>query len=308
MAYAQVIPQPISLSASPPSPEPRSSFTVSASTPTFEKETAFFEWTADGKALREFSGLGAHQITLTAGAVGSPTKISVAVSRRDGDGGSASLTVIPSELSLPWIADTSVPLWYTGKALATPGADVSVVAVPQIIIGGAAIPPQDLIYRWSIDNTRAALAGAGKQEFRFRASDLAQSTHQIDVVVEDLDARIRKEGRALITTDATPRLTLYPSLALGGAEQRRAGSSAARPGLFDIIAEAFFFPLSSLSSLAYAWTIDGVQTPTPRDDPRLITIDATGQAGETLTAGLVVRAPNLFQASYSGFFNLFVAP
>lgn len=307
-ARGQAIPPPVSLVADPSSPSPRTQYTITASTPTFDKDLANFDWVIDGKARPDFSGVGANEITLSAGAVGSLTKIGVSVSRPTGDGGSSSLTVIPSELSLPWIAETSAPAWYRGKALPTPGARVSVITVPRIIIGGSALNPDSLIYRWRIDSDKESLVGSGKRVFSFTASTLPQTTHQIDVSVEDLNGRIHKEGRALITTDAVPRVVLYASSPLGGAEPRSAGSAAARSGLFDIIAEPFFFPLSSVASLGYDWNIDGNPAPASVQNPRIATIDATGRANQNISVGAVVRGVNLFQNSFSGFFNLFITP
>ncbi len=308
VAHAQVIPPPVSLAADPSSPSPRSQYIVTASTPTFDKNFAAFEWTVDGKSRPEFSGVGANSITLTAGAVGSVKKISVSVSRPTGDGGSSSLTVIPSELSLPWIAETSVPAWYRGKALPTPGAVVHIVAVPRIVIGGSALKPEGLIYRWRIDSDKESLTGAGKRVFLFTASTLPETTHQIDVSVEDIDGRIRKDGRVLITTDAAPRIVLYASSPLGGTEPRSAGSAAGRPGLFDVIAEPFFFPLASAASLAYDWLVDGNAVPASTQNPRVVTIDATRRANEIIPVSVTARAANLFQNSFSALFNLFVLP
>ncbi len=306
VARAQTIPPPVSLTADPSSPSPRSQFTVTASTPTFDKDLATFDWTVDGKKRPEFSGIGANEIALAAGAIGSVVKISVSVARPTGDGGSSSLTVIPSDLSLPWIAETSVPAWYRGKALPTPGAMVSIAAVPRIVIGGSALKPEDLIYRWRIDSDKESLVGAGKRVFTFTASTLPQTTHQIDMSVEDLNSRIRKDARVLITTDAVPRILLYASSPLGGAEWYSAGSAATRPGLFDVVVEPFFFPLSSVASLTYDWTIDGAAARASVQNPRVITIDTGRRANENISVSATVRALNLFQNSFSGFFNLFI--
>lgn len=307
VAHAQVVPPPISLSASPSSPAPRTQFIVSAATPTFDKDFAAFDWTVDGKARPEFSGVGKTEITLTAGAVGSVTRVSVTASRNNQDTANASLTVIPSDLALPWIAQTSVPKWFRGKALPTPGSVVSIIAVPRITVAGAALNPDALIYRWRIDSDKESLVGAGKRVFTFTASDLPQTTHQIDVSVEDIDGRIRKEGRVLITTDASPRVALYPSSPLGGAEPRLAGSASTRPGLFDVIAEPFFFPLSSVPSLSYTWNVDGNGVAASVQNPRLVTVDATRRAHQTIPVSMTVRATDLFQNSFSGLFNLFVS-
>ncbi|MFY9462791.1 MAG: hypothetical protein WAP52_01255 [Candidatus Sungiibacteriota bacterium] len=306
-AHAQAIPPPVSLTASPASPSPRTQYTITASTPTFDKDLADFEWTVDGKKRPEFSGVGANEITLAAGAVGSITKINVGVSRPTGDGGASSLTVIPSELSLPWIAETATPQWYRGKALPTPGAIVSIIAVPRIIIGGSTLSPDSLIYRWRIDSDKESLIGAGKRVFTFTASTLPETTHQIDVSVEDIDGRIHKDARVLITTDASPRVVLYASSPLGGTEPRSAGSASARPGLFDVIAELFFFPLSSLPSLTYNWIVDGNAVPASPQNQSVVTIDAGRRANENISVSAVVRAVNLFQNSFSGLFNLFIS-
>jgi hypothetical protein len=308
-ARAQMIPPPVSLSSSPSSPAPRATFSVTAATPTFDKDFADFSWSVDGKPRPEFSGVGADTITLTAGAAGSPTRVSVSVSRPGGETADASLTIIPSELSLPWTAETSAPPWYRGKALPSPGAVVHVSAIPRIIIGGSALNPDTLIYRWRIDSDKESLTGAGKRVFTFTASALPGTTHQIDVSVEDIQGRIRKEGQVLITTDATPRVILYPSSPLGGTESRSAGAAPARPGLFDVVAEPFFFPLSSVASLAYDWSIDGSVVPSAPQSPRIATIDAARRAGEVVGIGVVARGgAGILRGSFSGFFNLFIAP
>ncbi len=306
--HAQIIPPPVSLTTDPSSPSPRSQYTVTASTPTFDKDLADFAWTVDGKRRPELSGVGANSITLTAGAVGSVSKINVSVSRPTGDGGSSSLTVIPSELSLPWIAKTSVPAWYRGKALPTPGAIVSIIAVPRIVIGGSALNPDTLIYRWRIDSDKESLVGSGKRVFTFTASTLPRTTHQIDVSVEDIDGRIHKDARALITTDAVPRVVLYASSPLGGAEARSTGNTTGKPGLFDVVAEPFFFPLASVASLTYDWIVDGNAAPASPQNPSVVTVDAGRRSNNNIPISVAVRALNLFNNSFSALFNLLVLP
>lgn len=306
-AAAQALPTPLSLSALPASPAPGQEFIVTASTPTFDKDTAYFEWVVDGKARPESSGLGQNQMTLEAGRdIGSPIRFSVHVSRAGGETTDASLAVIPSELSLPWIAETSAPKWYRGKALPGAGATIAVGAVPQIVLNGTTLDPKSLIYRWSIDNTRNALVGAGKRVFRFRASDFPRTSHQIDVVVEDIDRRIRKERRVLIET-AVPRVLLYPSTPLGGIEFRTANFQAStRRGLFDVRAEPFFFPDALTPSLTYAWTADGGDIAPSQGDQKLLTFDTNRRGPGSVPVGVTVRSTNPFLSSVSAPFTLFL--
>ena len=230
--------------------------------------------------------------------------MSVAVSRKGGETIDASLAVIPSELSLPWMAETSAPKWYRGKALPTTSATIAVAAVPQIVLNGSALDPESLIYRWSIDNTRNALVGAGKRVFRFRTSDFIGTSHQIDLVVEDIDRRIRKEGRVIIETSA-PYVVLYPSSPLGGIDFRRAGlETSARRGLFDVRAEPFFFPAALTPSLAYAWTVDGSEAAAPQGDQTLVTIDTNLRNAGSVPIGITVRSTNPFLPSATAGFTL----
>ncbi|MBI2053648.1 MAG: hypothetical protein HYT41_02800 [Candidatus Sungbacteria bacterium] len=297
---------PVSLSSSPSSPAPRSAFTVTASTPTFDRETADFEWTVDGKTRPELSGLGLHQIQLTAGAVGSATRISVTVSPSIGEGGTATLTVNPSELTLLWSADTTVPKWYRGKALAVPGAGITVSAVPRIILGSTEVNPDTLIYRWRIDSARIALSGAGRRIFHFTASQTPGATHQIDLTVEDIDGRIHKEGRILIENSNTPKVALYQASPLGGPEFRSAGRFTANPSLVDIIAEPFFFPSSSAAGLIYSWSADGTETGASSQNPRLLTVNGNNLTNQGVSVNVVVTGTTPSYMSHTASFNLFI--
>lgn len=306
-AHAQFAP-PISLSSSPSSPAPRSGFTVTASTPTFDPDTAEFEWVVDGKARPEFSGIGANQIQLTAASVGSVTRIAVTVSPAFGESSTAVLTVTPSELTMPWFADTAAPKWYRGKALPVPGAGIMVSAVPRIILGGVELNPDTLIYRWRLDSAKIALSGAGKRTFHFTASPVEDTTHQIDLSVEDIDGRIRKEGRLLIENSNTPKVALYQASPLGGAEFRTAGRHTANPSLVDIIAEPFFFPASSLTSLIYSWSADGTETGASSQNPRLLTVNGNNLTNQNVSVHVTVSATTPLYMSHAGTFNLFISP
>ena len=305
-AYAQVIPAPLSLSASPASPPPGTTFAVSAATPTFDKDAAIFSWTVDGKTRPDFFGQGKNEITLTAGDAGTQMRISVSVSY-PGGGGEASLIVRPSGLSLAWFAETSVPRWYRGKALATPSSVVNIVAVPEFVIDGKRISPDNLIYRWSLDDQTNALVGAGKQVFRIKTSDIPKTTHQVEVTVEDIDRKIRKEAR-LIVAPTAPRAAIYSSTPLGGVEFRTAAVSATvKKGLYDFVAEPFFFPTLSRQDITTIWDIAGAAIQNSFSSPFLATIDTSGlPQGTTPVTVRISYAKGLIPQSASQTLNLFV--
>ncbi len=257
-AQAQFIPEPVSLVASPLSPSPGEAVTVTASTPTFDRNSAFFSWTVNSKQRLEFSGQGKNEIQLTAGEIGSVLQVRVEVDGPQGMGGTASVALRVTDLALTWSAETYIPKWYQGKALPTPGAVVNIVAIPRFVVGGREIPPQSLVYRWGLDDEERALTGVGAQVFQIRTSDLPKTSHQIKVTIEDSTRQITKEGEMFIIP-TNPRLAIYPSTPLGGIEFRSSPlflPTTAR-GIIDFQAEPFFFAIKSRKELPYQWSIGG---------------------------------------------------
>ena len=276
-AYAQLVPDPVSLVASPSSPAPGAKFTVEASTPTFDKNTANFSWQIDGQTRNDLSGPGRNTITSTAGGVGTSVRVNVEVSTPQGLGGETSLVVRVSDLSLTWFAETYTPKWYKGKALPVPGSVVNIVAVPQINLGGRALKPQDLIYRWTLDDQEDALTGVGEQIFRVRTSQFPRNSHHIRVAIEDPSGQIRQEGEIFILS-TEPRVVIYNATPLGGPEVRSAPllRTAGRDETKDFMAEPFYFPVASKKSLPFRWNVAGS--------------DLAGNAGKEFSITLSMRS------------------
>ena len=57
-ALAQVLPSPVSVTASPSAPEPGETVTIHAATPLFEPSSAVFQWTVGGVYRSDLSGTG----------------------------------------------------------------------------------------------------------------------------------------------------------------------------------------------------------------------------------------------------------
>ena len=287
--YAQFIPTLLTVSATPSSPSPGGTVNVQANTPTLDKDRIFFEWTVDGRNQPDLSGLGKDSIKLTAGPVGSTIRVSVAIFGADQEVKPSSLTINVSELSLSLFAETYAPRWYKGKALPTQNSIARIIAVPEIVVGGALLRPENLIYRWNLGDQTDALSGIGQQVFRFRLSDLPKTLHQIRVTVEDAEARIRKEGRIFVSAVA-PQVKIYPSSPLGGTEFRSGSAFLLTKlrGLFDSAAEPFFFSASSRKNLRYQWRVSGSEVAGTPENPNLLTIDTTGQPAGAIPIDVVV--------------------
>lgn len=303
--HAQLVPDALSLAASPSSPSPEETVTVQAATPTFDKNTAFFSWSIDGKTRPDLSGAGKDSVTFIAGTVGSATRVNVDVSRSDGEGNSASLMVMVSDLSLPWFAETYTPKWYAGKALPVASSVVSVVAVPQIILNGRALSPQELIYSWDLDDEEGVVSGIGKEVLRVKMSDLPKTSHHVKVTIEDTGKRIKKEGEIFLVASA-PKVVIYPSSPLGGGEWRAAAAvfTASVDKLLDFVAEPFFFSAASKKNLSYGWDVAGAEVFGSPQNPHILTLNTEGFAEGTIPLSVSVDDKDDLVSPAFGSFNL----
>lgn len=288
VVFAQFTPDQLVLSSSPQSPSPGETFLVQANTPTLDQNRLFFNWTVDGKYRSDFSGIGKNSIKLVAGNAGSATRILVNVEGADQEVKPASLNINVSDLAMAWFAETYVPPWYKGKALPTQNSTVRVIALPKLIVGSA-IPPEKLIYHWSLDDQENILSGTGQQVFRFRMSDLPKTDHQIEVAIEDSRGIIHKNGR-LILSVVRPQAKIYPSSPLGGIEFRSSPlfSFTKLRGLLDFVVEPFFFAVTSKKQLKFNWQVAGQEIVGAPDNPYLLTVDTSEQGASVLPVSATV--------------------
>lgn len=305
---AQFIPKTVSLSASPVTPSPGQTYTVTAATPLFDRESAHFSWEVRGIPRSDLSGFGKNTITLLAGDVGNVTTISVTVSRTLEQGGSDTMIVRTADLALTWYAETYIPKWYKGKALPVQNSVVDIVALPTIILEGARVPPAKLVYHWSLDDEPNAFSGVGEQVFRLKISPYSTNVNQVRVVIEDIEKRIRKEGQIFVTPENT-RAIIYPYTPLGGGEWRagEASLTSKKRGLLDVIIEPFFFPVISKSSLQYSWRVNNQDISGDVKNPHLLTLDAGSVGGETTPISILgtVKSNDTFSSPVSRILTIF---
>lgn len=306
-ARAQFLPEEISLVATPSSPSPGENFEVQAATPTFDKNAFFFQWSVNGVARPDLSGMGRSTIKLTAGKIGSVVRIGVTASHPREGTRSAALTVRISDLVLTWSAETYVPKWYKGKALPLQDSVTRVTAVPRIIIDGSAINPDNLIYIWSLDDEDRVLVGPGESVFRLRFSNFPRATHRISLVVEDRLKRIRKEKILLIEAERNPRLSIYEVRPLGGVEPRRSASLFPVSGeTLDLLAEPFFFGVASKRALTFTWRVAGSEVTGSAENPFLLTLNLLGQPRGFIEVLARAKDQNEFLPSASKTLNIFI--
>lgn len=295
-AHSQFLPGTalVSLAATPPSPSPGETVTIEAFTPTVDKTVATYIWAVNGRFQEDLSGGGKTSITLIAEEIGSTISVGVIVEQGGIEVGAASLSIPVSDLAFTWSADSLVPRWYKGKALAAPESIVTVVATPSLVLGEATVRPEALIYRWSIGDQRNALSGVGERVLQFRTSNFPKTTHQVRVVVEDQQGRVRKEGQVLITT-REPRVVLYSVSPLGGVEPRSAFATEyyTKNQILDIVAEPFFYPVASKKALSYKWSAGGTSVEGVPQNPDILTLDLSRLTTTPLPVSIAVDDDNI---------------
>lgn len=273
----QLVP-PFALIADPPSPSPSQKVTITTQTTSFDPQTTNYFWTIDGEPRPDISGLGKNSYSFTAEEVGSSKHMSVRAEPMDEKSVTASLTVYTTDLAMTWTARTYVPKWYKGKALPVPKAMVRVAAIPTIIVEGTTIPAHKLIYSWH-NNGERVVYGVGKQIFEFQEPEQSWDAPTITLIVEDVNRRIQKEARVMITS-RIPRAVIYQSFPLGGIEFRRGAFAfpAVQSGVVDVQVEPFFFNKESKYDLLYEWSVQGdIASSTPRN-PFFLTLDIPPQS------------------------------
>jgi len=304
---AQFLPKAVSLNSLPGSPSPGQTFTVTASTPLFDSATSFFQWTINGVFKKEFSSTGKNSINLTAGPAGSTINVSVIVSKIDGGKDSDSIAIHVSDLNLIWFADTYKPKWYKGKSLPVQNSVVNVVAVPTIILDGSRIDPEDLIYRWGLDDQKNLLTGMGKQVFPVKISRYTKNPIQVKLTVEDIDKRIRKEG-FIFLNPLEPLIVIYPFSPLGGVESRNGSGTliSAKRGLLDFVAEPFFFPVSSRRDLSYSWRVENTAVSGVPLNQNFLTVDTVKRTAGAIPISVTIKTSGDPAISISKLITLFL--
>lgn len=124
-------------------------------------------WSLNGKT--EQTGVGLKRYTLTTGALGTVSNISINMG-----GDVSTVTIRPTVTDILWQADTYTPPFYKGKALHSNQDPVTLVAEPFFITTtGSRLDPEKLIYKWKeggkINNNAS---GTGKRTFTVNPSVL----------------------------------------------------------------------------------------------------------------------------------------
>jgi hypothetical protein len=298
-AYAQFsIPgagSAVTISMSPAYPGPNTAVALTVQSALYDVEQGVITWTVNGKIIAQ--GIGATTARIVTGALGSPSQVQVDVSTDTGDASTAA-SIMPSSIDLLWEATSYTPPFYKGRALSSSGSQITVVAIPHLILsGGAALSADQITYTWKKDGAVIASAsGRGKSSATFD-SPMLYGTESIMVTAVSSDGTLSGQATLRIG-DTEPQLVLYEDDPLFGIRYHRAltGTTYIPETEMSFTAIPYFSPTFTVADrqLEYTWTVNGNPVSINTVKPNEITIDAAKSSGVASIGLELTHATNYF--------------
>ncbi|MFA6476342.1 MAG: hypothetical protein WCV68_02890 [Candidatus Paceibacterota bacterium] len=259
---AEVIPQ---------EPAPGGMVSISLTGFGFDNENARYDWYQDG--ILKISSIGNKKYSFQLGQLGKPTRIKVSVFYNQRHLADKSFYFEPSDISFSWQANTLTPPFYQGKARASAGASLKVLATPFLTNQlGQVLKTNDLIYSWYIDETlNKEISGKGKNIVSISTGP-KDSQIKISLKISSADGKSRA-SKSLVIYLSKPEIAFYEQVPLEGTNYKKEivdtyelyGEEAR------FIAIPFFWPLDSLDNANYAWRVNSLSSP-KTETPNILTV------------------------------------
>jgi hypothetical protein len=126
-------------------------------------------WRVNGEV--QLKGVGKKKFTFIMGNTGELTTVDFEANPINAPLITKTWNFAPVDVDILWQANTYTPPFYKGKALFTPEANVTFIALPNIIIGGKRVDPSDIVYNWKVNRTvDGENSGFGKNSYDYTGS------------------------------------------------------------------------------------------------------------------------------------------
>lgn len=295
--------QEMSITFDPAFPRAGQTVTVKAVLTASDPAQTSFQWFLNGKSVAGAAGKGKDGFTFTLGA-GGRTTIDVVAVTAEGTRLEATKAVTPAQAVITWWTYTSVPVWFQGKALASPGSTVTLYAVPG---AGFGENPSNLLYSWTINlETHPEVSGVGRNRFTLKVSLVENVIHQVNVHISNIDQTIVQEATVLLPARA-PELLVYQLLPTGGVDFSKMLSifNGNSGETYDFIAQPFFFRPDQLKNFKFSWQVNDKTIAGNFAKPGILTLKTTpgGASQNTVRVDATGPAPNLQGASATFYAN-----
>lgn len=293
-----------SIVASSQNPKPGDLVTLKVESYSLDIPTSKISWYTNGRLLAQ--GEGAAETQITAGALGSETRIVVTI-ENENENASDEILIAPVEMDLLWESTSYTPPFYKGRSFPSAGTQIKASTITRFVrTNGSVIEPKDIIYTWRLNGSVvSSVSGRGKSTATFSAAELfGNYTISVDASSADYS---RRGFATRSVSSVEPSLALYQSHPLFGILFNDAlrGGVQARDEEMTLVAIPYFSQASrpDEATLSYMWSVNGTRVPPDENDRNRLTINAEGSTG-IANLSLEFKDTNTMFGEASGVWNL----
>lgn len=211
----------------------------------------------------------------------------------------------PATVDILWESDSYTPPLYPGKALASAGSRVRLLAIARLERpGGGFYDPNDLVYTWRLDGgTLKNASGRGKSSASIAAPGLFAS-YAITLEVTTSDGRVSGRGEVRIQS-VEPHLVLYRAHPLLGVEYWKAlpATTFVDESEATFAAVPYFAPAASARALTFAWQVNGRAIASDTEEPHTVTL-SSNTPGTRALLNLALTNPANILTSADGAWSI----
>lgn len=254
-AFAQVDAE---ISMTPKNPEPNQEVTLTLISYTFDINVAKITWKSKETVL--LTGLGAKQLKVTSGNIGTENVITYLAESARGEVVTGSITLSPQFVDLMYESPESyVPPFYEGRSLPSEGARVRVIALPSLTDKGKLIPTSNLSFSWYINGefyqTTAGSAGSSASI----PLDYLTTGTIVKVMVRSPLGSVAEKTITIYPVQPSPLFYSYDEI-LGGDYSRAYTGRIELSKDITLLLEPFHLSAKGTldKSTKYSWFVDGL--------------------------------------------------
>ncbi len=201
------IEEQLSVDIVPEIPQPGKDVTITIQTFGVDTNTNFYTWTINGR--ESLKGFGEFRFTFKAGRAGELSNVKVKIDPSVGMTIERSFTFNPVDVDFLWQANTYTPPFYKGKALYTPESEVTLVALPNMVIQNRRINPADIVYNWKVNyDLKFPSSGFGRNSFKYKGP-IINRDDSIQTEVYAVSNRNVKGRNSLVLNRVNPQVLFY---------------------------------------------------------------------------------------------------
>lgn len=250
----------VSIGVYPESPQPNQPVTVTIETYEFNLDASNTTWYVNNTLAQE--GRGLKTLTFQTRDIGQPSVVRILIDSPRGQI-VKNITITPNIVTILWEAQTYTPPFFKGKALFSHQSTVTLLAQPQLIVGGKALNPANLTYKWTKNGTVLGnQSGYGRQTLTLDGSVISRN---LRILVEVEDPRSGAIASGVVdVAPVEPEILTYVVDPLYGIQYNKAITGKLPLTGREVTLTAVPYSFSDITttdreSIYYNWSINGDQ-------------------------------------------------